>query len=146
MAFRSTALREVGGFELALGPGTITRNGEELATFARLVWRGDAIGFEPAALVRHSHRREHVELRRQVENYGCGNVAALTALVVEDPRHLGRMLAALPGVGRAVLQGARRKRDSGPPAAVTRELALCELRGMARGPLAYARSRRRERR
>jgi GT2 family glycosyltransferase len=144
MAFRTAELREVGGFELALGPGTIARNGEELATLARLLWRGCAIGFEPAALVWHSHRREHTELRRQVENYGLGTVAALTALVIEDPSHLGRMLAGLPGLARAVRQGARRKRDSGPPAVVTRELALLELRGMALGPLAYARSRRRE--
>jgi Glycosyl transferase family 2 len=142
MAFRTQTLRELGGFELALGPGTLTRNGEELAAFARLAWRGHSLGFEPAALVHHVHRREHAALRRQIGNYGLGFSAMLTALVLEDPRHLGRMLGTVPKGVRAVSRGYRRKLDSQQPNRSTRGLAVLELRGMAMGPAAYLRSRR----
>lgn len=141
MAFRTQVLRELGGFESALGPGTITRNGEELAAFARLAWRGHSLGFEPRAIVHHVHRRERAALRRQIESYGVGFAAMLTALVLEDPRHLGRMLGTLPRGVRALSRGYRRKLDSHQPQRGTRELALRELRGMAMGPPAYIRSR-----
>jgi hypothetical protein len=144
MAFRTEVLRELGGFDLALGPGTIARNGEELAVFARLAWRGHALAFEPAAIVHHTHRREEYALVRQVFNYGLGVAAMLTSLVFEDPRHLGRMLASLPRAVNAVLRGWQRKRSTRQPADQTRALARREVQGMLNGPFAYVRSRRRE--
>ena len=66
MAFRSRALRELGGFDLALGAGTDARGGEDLLMFARLAWRGYSIGFEPAAIVHHTHRRDEASLERQI--------------------------------------------------------------------------------
>ena len=151
----------LGGFDLALGAGTPCRGGEDLVMFARLAWRGYSVGFEPAALVHHTHRRGRTELRRQIEGYGVGWGALLLASILEDPRHLGRMLGTVPRGARALSSSYRRKlrsrhADGKPPAATsgataiaaqatarTSELAKLELRGIAAGPSAYLRSRRR---
>ena len=108
---------------------------------------------KPASLALHVHRREDEELRRQIENYGVGFSAMMLALVLEDPRHLAAMLRTTPEVvavmGRLFLKRLRTKTPEGAdPAAKTgvSNLALLELHGMARGPLAYARSARRARR
>jgi GT2 family glycosyltransferase len=164
MAIRTAALRDLGGFDPALGAGTPTCGGEDLAIFARLIWRGHHIGFEPAAVVHHCHRREDRALRRQIEGYGIGWGATLLALIAEDPRHLGPMLATVPR-GVSALAGGfwakLRRREpegpeqpetgtpvapAGPEVATTAELARLELRGIALSPVRYVQSRRRERR
>lgn len=144
MAFRTQGLRDLGGFELALGPGTPTRNGEELAAFARLAWRGHSLGFEPAALVQHVHRRDYPALQRQITNYGRGFSAMLTALVMEDPRHLGRMLGSGHRAVQTIRRGYRRKLATHQPKQNTSGLAARELRGMVSGPASYLRARRSE--
>ncbi|HUB75660.1 MAG TPA: glycosyltransferase, partial [Solirubrobacteraceae bacterium] len=148
MAFRSAALRAAGGFDVALGPGTAAPAGEDIELFARLLWRGHALGFEPRALVRHRHRLDERQLRRQIEGYGIGFTASATALSIGDPRHLGSIAATVPR-GLALLGGnfARKLRAgaAGAPAEIP-GLARAELRGMLEGPLAYLRSRRRARR
>ena len=158
MAFRRQALRELGGFDVALGAGTPTCGGEDLAMFARLIWRGYGVGFEPAALAHHTHRRDDQGLRRQIEGYGVGWGALLLALAVEDPRHLGRMLGTAPRGARALSTSYRRKlRSRHPkhrpaaerhpdearhPSSRTSDLARLELRGIAASPARYLRSRR----
>ncbi|HTU84415.1 MAG TPA: glycosyltransferase [Solirubrobacteraceae bacterium] len=145
MAFRAQTLRELGGFDLALGAGTACRGGEDLLMFARLAWRGHAVGFEPGAIVHHTHRREDAALERQIEGYGVGYGALLTALVLEDPRHLGRMLGTAGRALSVMVSGYRRKLDSRrEPNPRTRKLARLELRGMAVGPGRYLRSRCRQ--
>ena len=85
MAFRTQALRELAaGFSVALGAGDAQPNGEELDVFARLIWRRDSLGFEPAALVNHTHRRDS-EAWRQIENYGMAACAASRARVGGSP-------------------------------------------------------------
>jgi hypothetical protein len=153
MAFRTDLLRQIGGFDVRLGAGTPTHGGEDLVVWMQLAWRGYSVAFEPASLALHVHRREDEELRRQIENYGVGFSAMMLALVLEDPRHLAAMLRTTPEVvavmGRLFLKRLRTKTPEGAdPAAKTgvSNLALLELHGMARGPLAYARSARRARR
>jgi GT2 family glycosyltransferase len=142
MAFRSRTLREVGGFDVALGAGTDARGGEDLLMFARLAWRGYSIAFDPAAIVYHTHRRDEASLERQIYGYGLGYGALLTALVLDDPRHLGRILATAGRAVRVMTAGYRDKLDADrQPNGRTRELARMELRGMAAGPLIYLRSR-----
>jgi hypothetical protein len=142
MAFRSRMLRELGGFDLALGAGTDSRGGEDLLMFAQVAWRGHSIGFEPAAIVHHTHRRDEASLERQIYGYGLGYAALLTALVLDDPRHLGRMLGTAGRAVRVMTAGYRDKVDAGrQPNRRTRELARMELRGLAAGPLTYLRSR-----
>jgi hypothetical protein len=121
--------------------------------FARLVWEGHGIGFEPAALVFHHHRDDEPALKSQIEAYGIGFVATILALIVEDRRHVGALVAAIPETGTQFARSVWRKlRNGGPgdPHAPTvsarSELALIELRGMAKGPAAYLRSWRQARR
>jgi GT2 family glycosyltransferase len=149
MAFRTEALRELGGFDCALGAGTDTHGGEDLVMFARLAWRGHAVGFEPASIVHHKHRRDEAALDRQIKGYGVGYGALLMALVLEDPRHLGRIAGTAGRAVRVLAAGYRDKavadgdRTSGEsqPAARNRELARMELRGMLAGPLVYLKTR-----
>jgi GT2 family glycosyltransferase len=142
MAFRARLLRKLGGFNLALGAGTAARGGEDLIMFARLAWRGYDVAFDPASIVHHTHRRDERSLERQIEGYGLGYGALLTALVLEDPRHLGRMLGTAGRAVRVMTAGYRDKLDADKePNPRTRELARMELHGMARGPFVYLRSR-----
>ena len=146
MAFRTDTLRELGGFDPALGAGTPARGGGDLMTLARVLWRGHRIGFEPAALVHHNHYVEWDSLQRQIESYGFGWSALLFALAVDDPRHLARMLATAPRAGRVLTARYRHKLDPGHADPLERSLARKELRAIAAGPAAYLRSRRAQRR
>ena len=111
--------------------------------FARLAWRGYAVGFEPAAIVHHTHRRDEASLERQIKGYGVGYGALLMALVLEDPRHLGRMPGLPDAPCACMAAGYRDKLDERQRSRIarTRELARMELRGMAAGPFVYLRSR-----
>jgi Glycosyl transferase family 2 len=147
MAFRTTVLRQAGGFDRSLGTGTPAMGGEELSMFAQLAWRGHALGFEPAALVHHAHYRDDESLRRQLEGCGVGFGAMAMALAADDPRHLGGMVATLPRAFRSLGLAYWRKLRTAPvegteEASSVPSLARVELRGMARAPLAYWRSRR----
>jgi GT2 family glycosyltransferase len=152
MAFRRETLRRLGGFDLALGTGTPARGGEDLALLVDLLWRGGRIGYEPAAVVHHQHRREYAELVHQLRGNGLGFTAMLASVVSRDPRHLLALGAQLPLAARrmaaqsvARLQGRRAgAADQAVPTAplYPAELVRYELGGMPRGPWAYLRSRR----
>jgi glycosyltransferase involved in cell wall biosynthesis len=144
MAFRADVLRRLGGFDEALGAGTPTQGGEELAVFAQLVWQGHSLGFEPAALVRHSHRRDDDALRVQVEGWGRGFTAMLCAIALKDPGHIPRIAGVVPTWLRWVRSNDSGERRGRPPR--PRQLVVAELAGMARGPIAYARSSLQQRR
>ena len=144
MAFRTAALRAAGGFDVRLGAGTPTCGGEDIELFVRLVGGGHALGFEPAAIVFHEHRRTAQELRLQMRQYGTGFTATLTALLANDPRRALAMGGTLAAVVRARARdgasasgGGRSRGSTGVQRATLRRL---EFRGMARGPDAFLRS------
>lgn len=97
MAFRRERLISIGGFDPALGPGTPTAGGEDHEVLCRLLTTGELIVYEPAAVVRHRHRRTMAELRKQRRADGIGSASML----IGASRKLGaahhrqwRMLAA----------------------------------------------------
>ena len=147
MSFRTEALRRLGGFDVALGAGTRAKGGEDLAAIIRLLWDGQAVGYEPAAVVFHTHRADYPSLRAQVRGYGLGFTAMLTSLIWGDPRHLLGIAAQVPAVVRQALRarGAAEVAPVGPTAvpgpAVPAELVALERRGSLAGPVAYLRSR-----
>lgn len=154
MAFRADVLRDLGGFDVRLGPGTPTYGGEDIAVFSRLAWRGYSVGYEPAALALHVHRRDGSALRRQIKGYGIGFTAVATALVMEDPRHLGAMAATAPRAAHRLSASFSKKllvkktghdHHEDVSSGGTASLARLELLGMARGPFAYLQSWRRAR-
>lgn len=70
MAFRRAALAEVGGFDPGLDRGTPAAGAGDLDLFHRLLAAGRRIRYEPAARLRHYHRREMDELARQLRENG----------------------------------------------------------------------------
>ena len=149
MAFRTTAIRELGGFDESLGTGTPTRGGEDIALFLRLLHSGRCLAVEPAAYVFHTHRRTYPELRRQVNGYGRGLSAMLSAVVRDDPRHIfGLLRAALPGLRVVAGSAPVHARDAAAAglAVPVGDLRRARVAGMLVGPVAYLVSRRRMRR
>ncbi len=144
MAVRRSALERNGLFDVTLGVGTLARGGEDLALLMHQVLTGGTLAFEPRALVRHQHRETEDEFLSQVFGYGTGLTAMFTALIVDDPRHLMRMLRRLPSGLRLLTKPRGERSPSAHPSYPTRTYAYHFL-GMAYGPVAYARSVARER-
>jgi cellulose synthase/poly-beta-1,6-N-acetylglucosamine synthase-like glycosyltransferase len=139
MAFRRTTLQRMGGFNTLLGPGTPTKGGEDPALFVKLALSGARLAFEPAALVRHTHRHSKREFMTQVFGYGTGLTAMYTSLVARDPRQLLAILRRFPA-GFRLLTLAKNDRSSSPSPSYPRHTIIFQLLGMAYGPLAYVRS------
>jgi GT2 family glycosyltransferase len=78
MAFRVEALRGVGGFDEALGAGTISRGGEDIDVVMRLLLAGYVTVRQPASVVWHRSMSTDDELVRQIEGYGCGLAATVS--------------------------------------------------------------------
>ncbi|MGD8852853.1 MAG: glycosyltransferase family A protein [Gammaproteobacteria bacterium] len=72
MAYRRSLLERLGGFDPALDVGTVTNGGGDLEMFFRVLQEGYTLVYEPAAVVRHRHRRDHAQLRTQLANNGIG--------------------------------------------------------------------------
>lgn len=143
-AFRTLALRELGGFDERLGLGTPARGGEDLDAYLTVVQAGLSLVYEPAAVLWHRHRPDMPALRKQIFSYGLGLSAMFTKRWMNHREERGQMLRrAVPAVRHLISPRSpknRQKRRCYPAA-----LTMIELVGMAVGPFAYARSARRRR-
>ena len=140
MAFRVRYLHEAGGFETALGTGTVAMGGDDLAAFYDVLNSGHRLVYEPAAIVLHPHHREYAALRRQVYGYGAGLGAHLTRCLLRDPR-----MVLVLALNAASLQ-ARAARVLRPPAVAglppwPKDLVREHRRGLLSGPGRYVLSR-----
>ncbi|MFJ6633769.1 glycosyltransferase [Streptomyces sp. NPDC091376] len=154
MAFRTRALKAVGGFDPATGTGTAARGGDDLYAFVRILADGHRLRYTPDALVWHHHRETPQDLRNQAYGYGAGLTAYLTALITRRPDLLPALLARLPR-GLAHARAMTAHRDGGPDGVPgehgtdshpwPRSLSRLERRGMLAGPIGYAKARRRVR-
>jgi glycosyltransferase involved in cell wall biosynthesis/GT2 family glycosyltransferase len=143
MAFRRSVLLELGGFDPALGTATVALGGEDLDAMFRVLLAGNRVVYEPAAIVRHEHQRAYEQFQRRVWGYGVGLTSCLTKSMIENPRLLGpKLLRLLPAGVRYALSPRSAKNES-KQEDYPSELTRLELRGMAYGPIAYLRSRRR---
>ena len=148
MAFRRAALDRIGGFDVALGAGTPTGGGEDTLALTLVMLEGYEIAYEPAALMWHHHRQDMASLNRQLHGYSIGLTAFYAALLSHRPGALVGLLKLLPAAG-GYLKG---KKATGTPDApeepmdLAAELDRRQLQGMLKGPVAYARSRRAQRR
>lgn len=125
MAFRTDVLRRIGGFDAALGAGTLARGGDDLDAFFAVIQAGCQLAYEPGAIVWHHHRAEEAGMRRQAFGYGVGLGAYLTKLILQNPGAALRLSLALPE-GLAHIFGRsspknRRLADDYPTALVWRE-------------------------
>jgi GT2 family glycosyltransferase len=144
MAFRVEALRGIGGFDEALGAGTTARGGEDIDVVMRLLLAGHVTVRQPASVVWHSSMSTDDELVRQIEGYGCGLAATFSKYLTQRSTMPPVMRRLPTGVWTALSDNSSkndRRTDSYP-----RELRLAELKGMAKGVVAYHSSRWQQRR
>jgi GT2 family glycosyltransferase len=145
MAFRASFLRKHGGFDEALGAGTIAMGGDDLAAFYDVISSGNRLVYEPAAIALHQHPRQYAALKRQSYGYGVGLGAHLTRCLLKSPGMALVFLRHAPAV-------IRRGTDVIRPATVgelppyPRELSRVLWKGLASGPGRFLLSRRHSRR
>jgi GT2 family glycosyltransferase len=144
MAFRSACLRELGGFDDALGAGTPAMGGDDLAAFFDVITSGRRLVYEPAAMVFHRHHRHYAGLRRQTHGYGAGLGAYLTRCFLREPSMALVFLRHAPALGRRATR-VLQPRPSGLPRYPT-DLTVQQGLGLLSGPWRYAVSRRRTQR
>jgi|SRR5689334_19055511 len=139
MAYRTSFLRQNGGFDPATGVGTPARAGDDLLAFLHVLVSGHTLAYQPSALLWHWHPRDYARLHRIAKGYGVGLGAYLTSAITHDPSLLRPM-------ARSVVPGARHflsrssEKNSAKQANFPRSLELAELTGLLCGPFAYARS------
>lgn len=141
MAYRREIFSRIGTFDPALDVGTVTNGGGDLEMFFRVLKEGYTLVYEPAALVRHRHRRDYASLRVQIANNGIGFFSFLS-----------RSARAYPGEALAIVRlgvwwlwwwSVRRLLISYlNPARFPRDLILVELRGSFAGLRRYQQARR----
>ena len=140
MAFRAGDLAGAGGFDEALGGGTLSRGGEDLAAFFDVLAAGHRLVYQPSMLVRHYHHRDLAALRRTLLGYGMGLGAYLTKAVYDRPeRLLDIARRARPGLNY-LLNGSSAK-NRGRSASYPWELTAREFLGLGIGPYAYLAAR-----
>jgi glycosyltransferase involved in cell wall biosynthesis len=96
LAIRKDTLETIGYFDPALGAGTITACGDDLAIYLQLLFAGYRLVYEPAATVRHIHRRSYSDLQSQLYNYGIGFSAFLTKTLIDHPGRIPGFLLRIP--------------------------------------------------
>ncbi|HEX7497137.1 MAG TPA: glycosyltransferase [Candidatus Limnocylindrales bacterium] len=136
MAFRRETIREVFGFDPALGIGTPARGGEDLAAFAGAVLSGRRLVYEPSMMVRHRHHPGYEKLRQVILGYGVGLGAYLAKTIYDRPSTLVQVARRIPP-GLAYLLSPESPKNSHKSAGYPMELTFRELAGMAWGPFAY---------
>lgn len=140
MAIRADVVRADGGFDPALGVGTIACGSEDLDVYMRTILGGRSLVYEPAAMLWHRSPDSVPAVRSEVFRYGVSLAAVMTKLAARG--HLWRILRRLPAAVRFLRDPGSRKNAS-QPHDFPRVLAWIEYAGMAVGPIAYAESRRR---
>jgi cellulose synthase/poly-beta-1,6-N-acetylglucosamine synthase-like glycosyltransferase len=140
MAFTATFLREIHGFDPALGGNGPARCAQDIAVFFQVIMRGFTLVYEPASLVYHLHRSTFGALRKQIYNYGVGLTAYLTRNVLEKPALLCDMLGKGVYAFFVLLRSGRQQKPAHSPH-YPRELNRLKLKGMVYGPLAFLQSR-----
>jgi len=130
LAVRADTLRALGGFDPALGRGTLARGGEHLDLCIRLLQAGHAVGYQPDALVWRGLPRELHAARREAFAYGMGLGAAISKHV-----HGDRLRAELRAAARHI-------RRRGAPAGSSRRklFETLALTGLLAAPAAYRQS------
>ena len=145
MSFRTSVIRDLGGFDTALGAGTASLAGEDTEMFSAILLSGRRITYRPAALIRHRHRATYELLRANMYGIGVGLTAFYASVVSRHPMYLIRLFALVPRALREVLSShGDRAGDIGK--SFPKDLLAAIRQGMIRGPIAYWRARLQEHR
>jgi GT2 family glycosyltransferase len=137
MAFRRSAIERIGGFDRALGAGTVTLAGEDTAALSEVLLTGGTIVYQPTAIVHHRHRRDAGALRRQLQGYGRGLTAFYTSTLVHHPSCTLELLR-LGGQAAHDEFSQRGRRLSELDGGFPRDLLRARRVGLLQGPFTYA--------
>ncbi len=129
----------LGGFDEALGAGSLSRGGEDSEMFVRVLRAGYQLRFQPSAIVWHLHVVDPRELRKIVFGYGKG-ISAMACSEFLQPGKGAMLRGSVRGAGH-LAQDRRSDVELGTP----RSHLLFEMAGIACGPFAYAIERVRKR-
>ena len=141
MAFRRRFFEQEGMFDPALDVGTPANGGGDLEMFFRVLKSGHALVYEPAAMVRHRHRRDYAALRKQIANNGIGFYAYLVRTAQAHPEERAAIVRL--GLWWLWWWNARRLlRALVRPRAFPIDLILAEFKGSFVGLRRYAAARR----
>ncbi|GAA2989749.1 GT2 family glycosyltransferase [Microbacterium terrae] len=147
-AVRRDHMLALGGFDTALGAGTRTKGGEDLDMFLRMLYDGQAIVVNPAAVVWHRHRDDLAALEAQAVGYGRG-FGAWAATVALDPRTVGAAIARSPRAFARLVNKPMASVDESTVASTlskeSRGIGRVELASVIGGPAAYFAERRAQR-
>jgi GT2 family glycosyltransferase len=144
MAFRREVIGEIGGFDHALGAGTPSRGGEDLAAFFSVLQAGHSLVYDPSVLVSHAHRHTYEDLELQMSGWGSALTAYLTRVVVREPRLILPVLCRTGrGLATAVMPSS--KKNGRKPMDYPKSLTWAELKAMPSGPWRYLSGRLRAR-
>jgi GT2 family glycosyltransferase len=140
MSFRRDALKQIGGFDCALGAGTVVQGSEDTAALTALLLAGGTVVYQPTAIVYHTHHREYAALRRQLQGYGRGLTSFYTSMILRKPGCMANLLR-LSGQAATDQFSSRGQRLSGLGDDFPRDLLRANRIGLLQGPFAYAISR-----
>lgn len=136
MAFRRRFFETSGPFDPWLDVGTPANGGGDLDMFLRVLQSGTALVYEPAALVRHRHRRDLAALKTQIANNGVGFYAYLVRTARACPAERGAVIRL--GLWWLWWWNLRRLLASLlRPAPIPRSLMVAELKGSFAGLFRY---------
>ena len=141
MAFRTSILRGLGGFDRALGVRTVSQGGEDLAVLLDAVLAGHRLAYAPGAIVWHPDPPTGEGFLRKIESYAVGLTALVARTAMTHPgsgAEIARRVPAAVGYFLRPGSGRNRRRSARFP---TLPVLARELGGMAWGPFAYGLSR-----
>lgn len=142
MAFRTSALRAIGGFNTRLGAGTLTHGGEETLALSLLLRDGATVLHWPPAVTWHYHRRTDEALEKQFFGYSAGLTAFYMSTLHASPRSIFRILGIVPSGMRRMLANRTTGVQGGPPAGFPDHLLRAGRRGLLEGAWLYVREAR----
>ena len=137
MAFRTTALRAVKGFDPHLGAGSRTHGGEDTRTLSLLLLSGHTVLHWPAAITWHTHRREMAALREQFYGYSAGLSAFYASMIRSRPAVLLDIIQLTPYVLRDFRRSNASLRLGQLPEDFPRYLLKASRRGLIEGGFMY---------
>lgn len=140
MAFSREALTKIGGFDNALGAGTPARGGDDLASFVSVVNAGFQLVYQPAAILRHYHRRTESGIEGQAYGYGVGLGAYLTKQIIDQPAVALTFARRVPAAFTHLFSN-RSEKQQRLPVDFPRRLIWKERLGILMGVPGYLRSR-----
>jgi GT2 family glycosyltransferase len=134
-AVKRKAVAELGGFDSLLGAGSITRSGEDLDMFLRVILSGGRICYLPSALVWHQHRSDVKALAEQTYSYAYGLGAYMAKHLLNRDFSVSFLLRGFPEKAINTVSRVKDASQSSQLKTEDKRMALNETAGVLVGAL-----------